>query len=162
MSRFFPILALILVLSAAPAFAIHPGDLPVIKQLAHELVSRAQHAHHAAEQNSHHFSWWERQLLANIHHTAEDGEKFHRTVESYFSSPHAVEQKLQHVNRWARLVDAQIHHSHAFSHALQDWQKCARALDRINVYFYGNGGGHGNHPVGPVRETLFDRLHAGR
>ena len=87
---------------ASPARAIHPGDIPALKHLAHQLSNAAHHAHHSAEANAHHFTWWERQLLSDMHHAAQDAERFHRTVESYFSSPHAVISHLQHLNSWRR------------------------------------------------------------
>lgn len=156
------VLALVL---AVPALAIHQGDIPVIKQLAHQLSAAAHHAHHSAEQNAHHFTWWEKQLLRDMHHFADDVEHFHRTVESYFSTPQHVLRHLQHANQWAQRVERQIYWAHSFHHVVHDWQRAMLILRRINGYFYaGGGGGHDGHPAPRTdgRRERFERLYPGR
>lgn len=154
------------ILVAGPAFALHPGELPAVKQLAHQLSNAAHHAHHSAEANAHHFTWWERQLLSDMHHFAQDVENFHRTVHSYFSTPQHVMAHLQHANQWAARVERQIYWAHSFHHVVHDWRNAMLTLRRINTYFYqggGHGGGH-DHAMArdALRQTQFERVHPAR
>lgn len=139
-------------LDAGAARAVHQGDIPVLKRLAHELEDRARHVHHYAESQAHHFTWQEQQMLRALHHFESQARQFHNTVEGYFSSPWQVQQALQHLNNDADHVEMYIYHSHAMAHVVQDWNRAARLLGRINGYFWnddGHGGGHdGDHGGG--------------
>ena len=133
------IAVLLLFATLAPARALHREDIPVLKQLAHEMERLAAHVHRAGEAQAHHFTRREVRLLGSLHHFHGQAAEFHRTVDSYFTSPAPVLAALEHLNADADRVERHIYRAHAMSHVVNDWNRAALLLRQINGYFATGG-----------------------
>ena len=97
-----------------------------MRELAHVLDERAQHAAHQAIDSSHHGGWSERRLLNDITHFARQAADFHRRMDRYRDAPWDVPSEINHLTNDARQVDRRIRNAHVFEHTWNDW---ARVID---------------------------------
>jgi hypothetical protein len=102
-----------------------------MRELAHVLDQRAQHAANQAIGSAHHGSRAERRLLADITHFARQAAAFHRRMDRYRDAPWDVPGELNHLTDDARQVDRRIRSAHVFEHTWDDWAAVVDALAQM-------------------------------
>ena len=134
---------LLLILGATPVCALHREEVPLVMRLAQELEQRAGHVAQAASGQAHHFSRREARMLRSLRHFHGQAAQLRLGLERYFTHPAQVDNAIQELNDDADSVERYIYRSHAVSHVVADWNRCAVLLRQINRYF---GGGHHEGP----------------
>src|SRR5262245_41673255 len=97
-----------------------------MRELAHVLDERAQHAANQAIDSEHHGTRAERRFINDITHFARQAADFHRRMDRYRESPWDVPSEINHLTEDARQVDRRIRGAHVFEHTWDDW---AGAID---------------------------------
>jgi hypothetical protein len=109
-----------------------------MRELAHVLDERAQHAADQAADTAHHGGRDERRFLDTVFHFARQTADFHRRMDRYRESPWDVPGEVDHLVRDARQVNRRIHDAHVFEHTWDDWDAVLNVLDqmqRVNERF---------------------------
>ena len=102
-----------------------------MRELAHVLDERAQHAAKQAIDGAHHGARAERRFLDDITHFARQAAGFHRRMDRYRDAPWDVPGEINHLNDDARRVDRQICSAHVFEHTWDDWAAVLDVLNRM-------------------------------
>lgn len=142
-------------LAASAMAAPHDGDrrqdrydertYQRMRELAHVLDERAQHAANQAIDGAHHGGRAERRFLNDITHFAQQAAGFHRRMDRYRDAPWDVPGEVNHLSDDARRVDRQIRSAHVFEHTWDDW---AAVLDVLNRMQQSPALGHGRDRYG--------------
>jgi hypothetical protein len=141
-SKMSLIVAVLSVGLAVPAIAgPHDGDgrqgrydertYERMRELAHVLDERAQHAAHQAIGSAHHGGRAERRFLSDITHFSRQAADFHRRMDRYRESPWDVPGEINHLTDDARRVNRQIRSAHLFEHTWDDWAGVLDVLNRM-------------------------------
>jgi hypothetical protein len=102
-----------------------------IRELAHVLDERAQHAAEQAADTAHHGGRDERRFLDTVFHFARQAADFHRRMDRYRASPWDVPDEVDHLARDAHQVNRRIHDAHVFEHTWDDWDAVLDVLDQM-------------------------------
>ena len=102
-----------------------------MRQLAHVLDERAQHAADQAADTAHHGGRDERRFLDTVFHFARQTADFHKRMDRYRESPWDVPDEVDHLIRDARQVNRRIHDAHVFEHTWDDWDAVLDVLDQM-------------------------------
>lgn len=139
MSLIVPVLSVVAL--AAPAIAGAHDDRQQyrfeertyerMRQLAHVLDERAQHAANQAIGSAYHGSRAERRLVNDITHFARQAADFHRRMDRYRDAPWDVPGEINHLTDDARQVDRRIRNAHVFEHTWDDWAKVVDVLAQM-------------------------------
>lgn len=146
--------------------ALHRDDLPTVVSLAHQLQAKVHHVHHYAEENQHHFNWWEKRMLQALHHCDQDATRFHQTIENFFAHPDEVMHTWEHFLHYANTANQYVHRSHTMGHVRHDWQHCVTLIQQIHHLLDEDGGHHpvaglgGGVPAANPQVANFETLHA--
>lgn len=143
MNKALPLLvALLLTAGLTPARALHREEVPIVTRLAQELERRAGHVVQAAAVQAHHFSRREARMLGSLRHFHGQAARLRAGLERYFTHPAQVDQAIAELNEDADRVERYIYRSHAVSHVVADWNRCAALLRQLNRYFDVGGSHH--------------------
>ena len=102
-----------------------------MRELAHVLDERAQHAADQAADTAHHGGRDERRFLDTVFHFSRQAADFHRRMDRYRESPWDVPDEVDHLLRDARQVNRRIHDAHVFEHTWDDWDDVLDVLDQM-------------------------------
>lgn len=102
-----------------------------LRELAHVLDQRAQHAANEAIQSAHHGGRAEDRFLDDITHFARQAADFHRRMDRYRESPWDVPGEIDHLTDDARRVDRQVRRAHVFEHTWDDWRAAIDVLQQM-------------------------------
>lgn len=102
-----------------------------MRQLAHVLDERAQHAANQAIGSEHHGTRAEQRFLNDITHFARQAAGFHRRMDRYRDAAWDVPGEVDHLRDDARRVNRQIRNAHVFEHTWDDWAAVLDVLDRM-------------------------------
>ena len=154
---FAALLLVALTLSGRPAMAFHQSELEEVKSLAHDLQDSAETVADTAEDQAHHFTAGEQNMIAAVNRFAQSARRFHGTIETYFASPAAVRATLARLNEDATVVSGSIHRAHAMESVYDDWDNCRRLLRKIN-YKMDADADEGFHAHTEIRRTPVTRV----
>lgn len=102
-----------------------------MRELAHVLDQRAQHAANEAIRSAHHGERSENRLLDDIAHFAQRAAEFHRRMDRYRESPWDVPNEIDHLTDDARRVNRQLRRAHVFEHTWDDWSAAVDVLHQM-------------------------------
>ena len=102
-----------------------------MRQLAHVVDERAQHAADQAADTAHHGGRDERRFLDTVFHFARQTADFHKRMDRYRESPWDVPDEVDHLIRDARQVNRRIHDAHVFEHTWDDWDAVLDVLGQM-------------------------------
>ena len=102
-----------------------------MREFAHILDERAQHAADQAADTAHHGGRDERRFLDTVFHFARQTADFHKRMDRYRESPWDVPDEVDHLTRDARQVNRRIHDAHVFEHTWDDWDAVLDVLDQM-------------------------------
>mgnify|MGYP001603489182 CR=1 FL=1 len=118
-----------------------------VKQLAHTVDEKSEHAAEQLRRESHHGGYWERRAVADLDEFARRAAHFHRQIENSGSRPdgrHTSADYQQLLQAYSQAGDS-LRHAHATEHVRRDFMEAARALRELARYYqpYGDEHGHG-------------------
>lgn len=133
-----------------------------VKQLAHTVDEKAEHAAEQLRRESHHGGYWERQAIADLDEFARKAEHFHHQLEDSLQNPDGRHTQSDYQELvWAfRRAQGSLAHAHPTEHVRRDFAEAARALRELARYYapydddHGHGGpdhGHGDPDYGRER-----------
>jgi hypothetical protein len=102
-----------------------------MRELAHVLDQRAQHAANEATRSAHHGGRFENRFLDDITHFARRAAEFHRRMDRYRESPWDVQNEIDHLTDDARRVNRQLRGAHVFDHTWDDWSAAVDVLQQM-------------------------------
>ena len=126
-----------------------------MRQLAHVLDERAQHAARQAINGSHHGGRAEDRFLGDITHFARQAAAFHRRMDRYREAPWDVPVEIDHLTNDARQVNRRLRNAHVFEHTWDDW---AAVIDVLAQMQRSAVAQHGRGQYGDPRDHYGSRV----
>ena len=102
-----------------------------MRELAHTLDKKAQHAADQAIEGAHHGDGSERRFVDAVTHFARQTGDFHERMDHYRESPWDVPDEIDHLIKDARRVSSQIRKAHVFEHTWDDWDEVVDVLAQM-------------------------------
>ncbi|HEX9689441.1 MAG TPA: hypothetical protein VGB47_10290 [Thermoanaerobaculia bacterium] len=128
-----------------------------MRQYAHELDERAEHANAQAQARQAGYRGFRRdtKFLKSIDHFADRARAFHQRMDTYRTRPWNVDEEIQHLIRDARNVQSRLRRARFVDrHTVADWDKAVRLLNQMASEYqagispYGTHYPGGSHPEG--------------
>jgi hypothetical protein len=102
-----------------------------MRELAHVLDQRAQHAANQASLSAHRGGRSEQRVLNDITLFAQQAADFHRRMDRYRESPWDVPNEIDHLTVDARRVNREIRRARVFEPAWDDWSATIDVLGQM-------------------------------